>query len=109
MSVIRAVEIRDKKNKKTIRLFPDQQHLYWDVYTIQEGVGVYQYYQMHVSTVLDILYRAGASGIEAKIIYKGGDNVVELQQQNLAAGAGEQRSSELGRAFQSKTVVSVRN
>ena len=108
MSVIRAVEIRDKKNKKTIRLFPDQQHLYWDAYTIQEGVGVYQYYQMHVSTVLDILYRAGASGMEAKIIYKGGDNV-ELQQQDLAAGAGEQRSSELGRVFKSETVVSVRN
>ena len=90
MSVIRAVEIRDKKNKRTIRLFPDQQHLYWDAYTIQEGVGVYQYYQMHVSTVLDIVYRAGVSGMEARILYKGGD---ELALQGMDSGNTEKTSN----------------
>ena len=86
MSVIRAVEIRNKKNKETIRLFPDLQHLYWDAYTIKEGVGVHQYYQMHVSTVLDILYRAGASGMEAKIIYKGGDECDITCEQRMVSG-----------------------
>ena len=80
MSVIRAIEIRDKKQGRQIRLFPDQQHLYWDAYVRDKHGEQTVYYQMHLTTVLDLLYRAGVQGQEAVIHYKGGDDV-ELQQQ----------------------------
>ena len=79
MSVIKAVEIRDKSKGRQIRLFPDQQHLYWDAYVRDKHVEQTVYYQMHLTTVLDLLYRAGVQGREVKIEYIGGDDV-ELQQ-----------------------------
>ena len=88
MSVIRSIEIRDKKQSRQIRLFPDAMHLYWDAYVRDEHQETTVYYQMHLTTVLDLLYRAGVQGKEAVIQYKGGDNV-ELQQQLVAKGAGD--------------------
>ena len=79
MSVIRAIEIRDKKQGRQLRLFPDATHLYWDAYVRDEHQETTVYYQMHLTTVLDLLYRAGVQGREAKIEYIGGDDV-ELQQ-----------------------------
>lgn len=91
MSVIRAIEIRDKKQGRQIRLFPDAMHLYWDAYVRDKHQETTAYYQMHLTTVLDILYRAGVQGYEAAIQYKGGDEI-ELQQQLVGKGAGKQGS-----------------
>lgn len=88
MSVIRSIEIRDKKLGRQIRLFPDAKHLYWDAYVRDKHQETTAYYQMHLTTVLDIVYRAGVQGMEAVIQYKGGENV-ELQQQLVAKGAGD--------------------
>ena len=78
MSVLKAVEIRNKKDQRAVKLFPDQQHLYWDVYTIDKHNRENVYYQMHLTTILDMIYRAGVQGHEVKLRYEGGDNV-ELQ------------------------------
>ena len=77
MSVIKAVEIRDTDNKRIVRCMPDQQHLYWDV-SVKADDQVQMYYQMHISTILDLIYRAGIMGRQCKLIYKGGDDI-ELQ------------------------------
>ena len=75
MSVLKAVEINNKKDQRTVFLFPDQQHIYWDAYTRDKNNVQSVYYQMHLTTVLDMIYRAGVQGYEVKLNYIGGDDV----------------------------------
>lgn len=60
---------------RTTRCFPDDQHLYWDVSNSENGRS-WWYYQMHLSTVLDLIYRAGLDGHKVYVEYKAGDKVV---------------------------------
>ena len=72
---IRAIEIRDKKDGRIVTLFPDQKKQYWDG-SVREKAGVYWYYQLHFTAIVDMLYKAGRLGREITIKYIGGDEVV---------------------------------
>ena len=78
MSVLKAVEIHNVRGNRTIKLFPDKAHVYWDAYTTDKHNRQSVYYQMHLTTILDMIYRAGVQGHEVKLQYEGG-NDVELQ------------------------------
>lgn len=69
MSVIKAVLIEDKEKEKEMRLFPDRQLLYWDV-SVREKTGVYWYYQMHFTSIMDLIYKAGRDGLVVRIRYQ---------------------------------------
>lgn len=77
MSVIKAILIEDPSISKTMTMFPDNHCTYWDV-SIREKTGVYWYYQMHMTSIVDLLYRAGQKGQKVKIRYQGGAKDVEL-------------------------------
>lgn len=78
MSVLKAVVISNLKDRRTITLMPDRQHLYWDASTRDKHNEIYTYNQLHLTTVLDLIYRAGVQGHEVKLKYEGGDDL-ELQ------------------------------
>ena len=75
MSVLKAVIIENAKDHRRITMMPDRQHLYWDAITRDKHNEQYMYNQMHITTVLDIIYRAGVQGHEVKLRYEGGDDV----------------------------------
>lgn len=77
MSVIKAILIEDPSISKTMTMFPDNHCTYWDV-SIREKTGVYWYYQMHFTSIIDLLYRAGQKGQKVKIRYQGEAKDVEL-------------------------------
>lgn len=77
MSVIKAILIEDTSKNKIMTMFPDKHHIYWDV-SIREKTGVYWYYQMHLTSVIDLIYRAGVNGQKLKIRYEGEPKDVEL-------------------------------
>lgn len=77
MSVIKAILIEDPSISKTMTMFPDNKCTYWDV-SIREKTGVYWYYQMHFTSIVDLLYRAGQKGQKVKIRYQGETKDVEL-------------------------------
>ena len=77
MSVIKAILIEDPSISKTMTMFPDKSCTYWDV-SIREKTGVYWYYQMHLTSIVDLLYRAGQNGQKVKIRYQGEAKDVEL-------------------------------
>lgn len=74
--IIRSIEIKDPIKQKNVRLFPDRPLQYWDA-SVTEQTGVYWYYQMHLHTVLSMLYDAGKAGKEVVINYAG-DEVCKL-------------------------------
>lgn len=71
-SIIRSIEIHDPIKGKLVRLFPDRPLQYWDA-SVTEDKGVYWYYQMHLATVLDMIYTAGKEGKEVKMQYNTSD------------------------------------
>lgn len=75
--MIKRIIITDPVTKEIRRLFPDQRLQYWDVSVSQER-GVYWYYQMHITAVMDLIYAAGKSGRQVTLELDGGDSV-ELQ------------------------------
>ena len=76
MSVLKGIEILNKKDHRVVLLLPDQKHTYWDVWSRNTKNNEQTvYYQMRLTTVLDMIYRAGCQGHEVKLKYEGGDNV----------------------------------
>lgn len=69
--VIKAIVITEKSGK-VIRLFPDKDRLYWDMSTVEAGGRTLWYYQMHIVSVMDLIYRAGEVGSSVRIDYFGG-------------------------------------
>lgn len=79
MSVLKAILIEDQSKDKIMTCFPDKQLTYWDV-LIREKSGVYWYWQMHFTSIADLIYRAGINGHTVKLRYEGEPKDVKLQQ-----------------------------
>lgn len=69
MSIIKSIQIKDQSKDKTLNCFPDRQLFYWDV-SVREKTGVYWYYQMHINSIMDLIYRAGRDGLLVRIRYQ---------------------------------------
>lgn len=60
---------------KVIRAYPDQDTLYWD-YVMEDETGAVWVYQSHVTSILDMVYRAVINGYKVTLRTKGGDDCV---------------------------------
>lgn len=82
MSVIKSIQIKDQSKDKEMICFPDRQLLCWDV-SVRERTGVYWYYQMHITSIMDLIYRAGRDGLLVSIRYQDDEIGKEMKEIEL--------------------------
>lgn len=78
MSVIKSIQIKDQSKDKEMNCFPDRQLLYWDV-SVREKTGVYWYYQMHFTSIMDLIYKAGRDGFIVRIRYQDDEEMKDVK------------------------------